>query len=89
MNFCEVKGQSTVLSYTREGVVAVGTRSSLSCPVDDATHQSDCLKKLREELRLAEERRLVQQEKMMKRERERRESHKMTPQTRKTGKTGF
>ena len=86
MNFCEVKGQSTVLSYTREGVVATGTRSSLSCPVDDATHQSDCLKKLREELRLAEERRLMQQEKMMQRERERRESHKTSPKPEKQEK---
>ena len=73
MNFCEVKGQSTIFSYTREGEVAMGTRSSsLSCPVDDVTHQSDCLKKLQEELRLAEERRTAQREKMMKREKERR-----------------
>jgi tetratricopeptide (TPR) repeat protein len=86
MNFCEVKGQSTIFSYTREGVVAMGTRSSLSCPVDDVTHHSDCLKKLQEELRLAEERRSAQREKMMKREKERRSFQKASPKAEKPEK---
>ena len=70
MNFCEVKGHSTVFSYTRESPdVATGTRSSLSCPVDDTTRHNDCLKRLRAELRLAKERREEQRERMMERKR--------------------
>ena len=77
--FCEVKGQSTVLSYTRESAdVSTATKSSLSCPIDDTTSHSRCLKRLQEELRLAEQRRVSQKEKMMKRERDRRESKEAT-----------
>ena len=81
MNFCEVKGQSTVLSYTKEGEVSMETMPSLGCSVDDTTHQSDCLKKLQEELRMAEQRRTEQREKMMMREKERKGTQKILPKT--------
>ena len=78
--FCEVKGQSTILSYTREGSdITMATRSSLSCPVDDGGNGGDCLKLLQEELKMADQRRIDQRERVMKREKERREA-KTTPQ---------
>lgn len=71
VNFCEVKGQSTRVSYTQDNDVSMTTRvssSSLNCAIDERNGESDCLKKLQEQLRLAEQRRVEQREKMMKKE---------------------
>lgn len=67
-NICEVKGETTIFTYQKDKCA-----SSLNCAIDE-NNQSDCLKALKEQLRLAEQRRLVQRERVMKNEQAKRDA---------------
>ena len=64
-NICEVRGETTIFTYPHEQ--GAGRVSLVNCAIDE-NHQSECLKALKEQLRLAEQRRLAQKERVMKKE---------------------
>lgn len=70
-NYCEVKGGTTRVTYTRENLPTKGS-TSLDCALD-VYGQSDCLRTLQEQLRKVEQRRREQKEVVLRREQERRE----------------